>query len=151
MAQRAPWRSIGVGLLVVVASSVLKMDLLLGVGLIGATLLGAVELWHRRDFLTTTRVVRQYGILGGRRQEVRLEDIERVEFSYPRFGRAFNAGDVEVTAIGGGFTFVGVGEPDVLAQRILDARQRLLAHRERARSPLQQGWAAEQGDEADER
>ena len=120
-----------------VVSGILDSDLLRGGGLIGATVLGALELWHRRDFLTSTRVVRQYGVLGRRRREVKLEDIERVEYSYPRFGRTFNAGDVEVTAVGGGFTFVGVPEPEVLAQRILDARQRLVDDRKQANAQLE--------------
>jgi hypothetical protein len=126
LAQRAPWRSILIAVVVVVVSSMSGSDLLLGWGLIASLGLGGLELWHRQDILTTTRLVRQYGIFGRRRKELLLRDIQRVEFSYPRFGKYFHAGDVDVVGIGRAFTFVGVHEPEALAQAILDARQAVL-------------------------
>jgi hypothetical protein len=129
LAQRVPWRAVLCGLGVVIVSAPLRSDLLLGGGLILALALGFVESWHRRDFLTSRRVIRQYGLLGNKRKELQLTEIERVEYSNPRFGRAFGAGDVDVIGIGKGFTFVGVPEPEALAQAILDARQAARAQR----------------------
>jgi len=124
---RAPWRFIIVGGAVAAAAIVTESLLLLCAGIALAFVLGILEAWHRRDYLTSTRLVRQSGVLGRRRQELPLAQIERVEFSYPRFGRFFNAGDVEVVGPGQAMQFFGVHDPEALADTILRARQALLA------------------------
>lgn len=125
MFQRAPWRSILIGVAGGILSSALHSDWMLGVVLILAVMLGALELMHRRDLLTTRRLVRQYGLLGRRRLELDLVQILRVGYSYPRFGKFFGAGDVDVVGVGRAFTFVGVRNPEGLARAILDAKAAL--------------------------
>jgi hypothetical protein len=101
-------------------------DPYIGISLLVGLGIGAVEVLHRRDVVTATHIVRQSGWLGGRKQMIRLADIVRVEYSYPRFGERFRAGDVEVVANGQGVTFVGVAEPEDLATFIMKARERAL-------------------------
>src|SRR5262245_53604482 len=64
MTERAPWRSALVLLAVLISWRVTGSDLMLGVGLLAGLVLGALELWHRRDWLTITGLTRQYGFLG---------------------------------------------------------------------------------------
>jgi hypothetical protein len=135
MLARAPWRAIG---LAVLAQVILKLaglgDPYVGIVLIAFVGIGAMEVLHRRDFVSATHVVRQSGLLGGRRQMIALAEIERVEYSYPRFGRRFHAGDVEVIGQGKGFTFVGVSNPEELAAAILAAREAVIRRGERTAS-----------------
>lgn len=124
--QKAPWRSIGFAIAGVVVATLLGAGTFIGGVLVSALAMGALEVWNRRDFLTPKRLVRQYGLLGNKRDVLLLADIERVEFSYPRFGKLLGAGDVEASGIGKGFTFVGVRDPEGLAQAILNARAGVL-------------------------
>jgi hypothetical protein len=130
MAQRAPWRAL---LFVIIGGIAVTIsdapDPAAAVVVILGGILGALELWHRRDFLTSERIVRQSGLLGRKQRTIDLADITRVEFSYPRFGTRFNAGDVEVQTTDSGVTFFGVSSPEELAEAILDARQALLSQR----------------------
>ena len=51
-----------------------------------------------------------------------LADIERVEVTCPRFGERFGAGDVGVKSAKGELMFLGVDDPEGLAQAILAAK-----------------------------
>jgi hypothetical protein len=133
---RAPWRSICLTATAGVVVHFMKLSdpytgitLLLGMGM------ALVELFHRRDYVTTRHVVRQSGLLGGRRIKIPLVEIVRVAYSYPRFGKALNAGDVDVVGQGRGFTFLGVSEPEDLAAFILRAKEDAAA-RSWAQTPM---------------
>jgi hypothetical protein len=121
--QRAPWRALCVGIIGLVGVLVLGGTERHGVAvLVAALIVGTFESVGRRDFVTSSRVVRQSGILGSTREEIPVEQIERVEVSYPRFGERFGSGDVEVKASYMGLTFIGVADPEGLAKAILDAK-----------------------------
>lgn len=80
-----------------------------------------VELAQRRDFVTPTRFVHQYGLLGGVREEIPLATIERLEFDYSRYwpaGEAWGVGDLRIHTPGRVTTIAGIPHPDVAAQAI---------------------------------
>jgi hypothetical protein len=133
---RAPWRAIGLTAFALVILKVAGLgDPYVGIVLIAAVGVGALEVLHRRDFVTATHVVRQSGLLVRKQQTMSLAEIERVEYSYSRFGRRFHAGDVEVIGQGKGFTFVGVSNPEELAAAILAAREAVLRREARPAPP----------------
>jgi membrane protein implicated in regulation of membrane protease activity len=118
----APWRALALGALGVVAGMAVHSDLLLGISLAGALALAISEVLHRRDFITTTRIVRQSGLFGNRRTELPVASVERVQVSYPKVAWRFRAGDVEVSGVGQGLTLVGVADPEAVAEAIINAR-----------------------------
>ena len=80
--------------------------------------------------LTPTRLVQQGGILGMRRRVLLLPDVDRVEYSFPRFGQGADIGDVHVWSVKVQMSFRGVMHPAQLAQAILDAKLALLSARD---------------------
>ena len=127
--ERTPWRAVGsivVGLLLVHFAQV--PDPAVAVVLGAGAIMGAVEAVHRRDFVTTTHVVRQSGLLGGKRIAIPLEQIQRVEYSYPRFGEHFHSGNVDVIGDRQGLTFIGVAHPEELAEFIVRTKARAARH-----------------------
>jgi hypothetical protein len=125
--QVTPWAS-----LVLVLGTVLPAlyvgapEWLIALLLVGGAASLALEVFHRRIFLTPTRLVRQSGILGHRQRELHLRDVEEVAVAYPRGGRAHRFGDVHVRGVGWGTSLVAVKSPVEVAQAILDGRKRLL-------------------------
>ena len=78
---------------------------------------------HRREYLTATRLVRRYGLLGWGREEIPLTTIERVEVEYSRyrpFGEEWKLGDLHVFTRGYSTWVDHVFEPETAAQAILD-------------------------------
>lgn len=121
-----PWRSFLLGLVLLV--SLLALFGPEG-GFAGLALFCALvflEMWHRRDFATPRRVVRQSGFFGGRRVEIPFEEIDRVEFAvYPNFPeKALGVGEVTILGDRVVLTFSGIREPGGVAQHILELKQR---------------------------
>jgi len=84
-----------------------------------------LEFSNTRDYLTATRLVRRYGILGRGRREVPLASIERVEFDYSGLwpsGEAMKMGDLRIFCPGEVITIANVPEPATAAQAILNVR-----------------------------
>jgi len=84
-----------------------------------------VELGHRRDFLTSTRLVHQYGLLGRARKEIRVSAIEQVELDQQRYWPAaevWDVGDVIVHSPGDVLAVGRVYEPGAAMQAILSVR-----------------------------
>lgn len=135
MMRCAPWRAFALTAASAVMLNMLGLaDPYVGIALLVGLCTAAVEVIHRRESVTTAHLVRQWGLFGGRRLMIPLVEIERVEYSHPRFGEHFRAGDVEVTAQSRGVTFIGVREPKELADFILHARDRALRHEKIERS-----------------
>jgi len=128
----APWRGIALGLALSIGASVVLPSLIANdlafvlslCGLLGVSI--ALEALFQRDFLTTTAVVRQRGIFGTHRTVILLEDIQRVEYPYPPWGKHLDVGDVLITTTGGGALLRGLSRPASVAQLILDAKARSL-------------------------
>ncbi len=81
---------------------------------------------HRREYLTPTRLVRRYGLLGRGRTEIPLAAIERVEVDYSRYrpsGEQWKLGDLHVFTRGYSTWIDHVFEPETAAQAFLDAKQ----------------------------
>lgn len=92
--------------------------------IVSAALMG-VEWRRRRDYVTPTRLVHRYGLLGLARREILLSTIERVEFDsspYWPAGESWNVGDVRVFSPGDVTTIAWVFQPDSAAKAILDAK-----------------------------
>lgn len=84
-----------------------------------------LEFSNTRDYLTATRLVRRYGILGRARREVPLAAIERVEVDYSGLwpsGEALGMGDLRIFCPGEVITIAGVREPEAAAQAILNVK-----------------------------
>jgi PH (Pleckstrin Homology) domain-containing protein len=80
---------------------------------------------NTRDYLTPTRLVQRYGILGRGRKEVPLSSIERVEFDYSGLwpaGEAQRLGDLRIFCPGETITIAGVPDPEAAAQAILNVK-----------------------------
>jgi hypothetical protein len=130
-----PWRGLLLGVaLLLLGMSVLprvtteEMILLPSLAVLVAVPL-ALEAPYRCDILTETAVVRQRGFFGMSRTVIPLVHIHRVEYSYPRWGKHWNVGDVLILTTGRGAILRGVRSPDRIAQKILDAKARNLGAR----------------------
>ena len=117
-----PWRALSLGALGAVVGLAVRSGLLLGVSAVAGVVLGTSEMLHRRDFITSHRIVRQSGILGRRRVELLLTDVQDVRVSYFEDAQRFRAGDVEVSGRGSGLTFQGVADPQSVAEAIRTRR-----------------------------
>jgi hypothetical protein len=138
MLERTPWRAVLAILAGLLLVHLLEMpDPAIGVVLVAGAIMGAVEAIHRRDFITESHVVRQSGLLGGKRIAIPLDEIQRVEYSYPRFGEHFHSGTVDVIGDRRGITFVGVANPEELADFILQAKARVTGHGERTNRAIE--------------
>ncbi|MBI4917070.1 MAG: hypothetical protein HY825_14605 [Acidobacteria bacterium] len=82
------------------------------------------------DYLTPTRLVQQRGILGMKRSVLLLPDVDRVEYSFPRFGQGADIGDVHVSSLKVPMNFRGIMHPAQVAQAILDAKLAMLSARD---------------------
>lgn len=135
MFETFPWRSFLLGLVLL-----LSLVALFGpegglAGLPVLCVLVLVEMWNRRDFVTPRRLVGQSGLLGRRRVEMTLEEIDRVEFAvYPSFPeRILDIGEVTLLGDRRALTFSGIKNPGEVAQYVLDLKQRDQVRREIAR------------------
>ena len=128
-----PWRGVVIGVALVCASAMVVPPLISNIELLCTLwfLLLAIPIileWvNTRDFLTRTALIRQSGLLGGKRLVVPLGQIDRVEFSFPRFGQSRDVGDIHVHYGVHFFILQGIAHPARKAQQILDAKGRLLA------------------------
>jgi hypothetical protein len=121
-----PWRSLGITLVATwLAATVLPQSAYVVVATVGAAA-SCVEWWRRRDYLTTSRLVRQSGLLGLRRQEFPLEEVEALHVHQSRRGQTFDAGDIEVKGPKRTWVFPGVDQPHEKAERIRSTRDRWL-------------------------
>ena len=128
-----PWRGVGWGVLAAAGLVLFKRvflpgadeGLVLSVAFAVVVLLGGVEAINRRDVLTPTCLVRQYGLFGTLRVEFPLRTILRVEFSHPRWGKSWGVGDIYIYTDTGSTVITGVSDAALGAQRILDAKAAL--------------------------
>jgi hypothetical protein len=82
----------------------------------------AIELLNRQDFLTREAIIRQFGLVGGRRRYLFLVAIDSVEVSYPRFGSYFSVGDVILRQGATVERLVGIKHPEEAARFILEVK-----------------------------
>ena len=128
-----PWRGMALGVALLCATAVVLPPLISNTEVLWTLwfILVAVPIsleWvNTRDFLTKTALVRQSGILGRKRLVVPLAEIDRVEFSFPRFGQSRDVGDIHVHYGVHFLVLQGIAHPARKAQQILDTKGRLLA------------------------
>lgn len=116
--------TIAYGIFLIRSDQELSIPLLLAAFTVVA-LCSGLELSNTRDYLTPTRLVRCYGILGRGRREVPLAAIERVEFDYSGLwpsGEAWKVGDLRIFCPGEVITIAGVPEPEAASQAILNVK-----------------------------
>ena len=91
-----------------------------------ATSLGLVsaELLNHRVFLTREEILLQRGVFKPRQVRYPLREVQRVEYSYPTFGKTFGVGDVDILGEGWACTLVAVKNPEQASRRILDLKAR---------------------------
>jgi len=127
-----PWRGLVLGLVLLVAGMVVfpkvtsRAEILIPALLVLLAAPMGLEVVHRRDVVTESAIVRQRGVLGRVRSRVHLAEISRVEYSFPRWGRFWDVGDIVIFKSDGRVLFRGIRRPAAIAQLILDAKARSL-------------------------
>ncbi|MCG6964152.1 MAG: PH domain-containing protein [Acidobacteria bacterium] len=127
-----PWRGLVLGLALLVVGVITlpnvtgRSEILFPALLVLLAAPMGLEVMHRRDVVTESALVRQRGILGHVRTRVPLAEISRVEYSFPRWGRFWDVGDVVILKSDGRVLLRGIRRPAVIAQLILDAKARSL-------------------------
>jgi membrane protein YdbS with pleckstrin-like domain len=127
-----PWRGCGVGVVSLMVGAwvfprfITNEVVLFSLWFLLLVVPIALEAVNRRDLVTETAVVRQRGILGRIRHSIPLAEIERVEYSFPRWGRRWDVGDVIIRTMRGRTVFLGIKRPAATAQSILGAKARSL-------------------------
>ena len=76
------------------------------------------EVWHTRDYVTKTRVVRQRGILGRSRHEIMLHEVTAVRLRNPGFPELPGQRDLEVHGSVEVLEFLGVRDAAAVSERI---------------------------------
>ena len=118
----APWRALGLGAVFLLVAVLAGSTLLQAAVIFTTVVLAGSEVLHRRDYLTEGRLVRVSGFFGGRRKEFPLGEVETVQVFRPKLDQRFHAGNVEVCTVTGGTTFIGIADPESVAQAIINAR-----------------------------
>jgi hypothetical protein len=125
-----PWRGIALGVALLLVGTVLlprvtaNPAVLFSLWFMLLAIPTGLEVLNRRDVITDVALVRQRGILGRIRHSMALAEIERVEYSFPRWGRYWNVGDVVIHRLEGRTILRGIRNPAAVAQLILDAKAR---------------------------
>ena len=123
-----PWRSFLITVVLLLGLSWVVPGEIPALLAAGVMMVVALREWtNHRVFVTASEIVRQWGLLRRRRIAIPLQSVERIEVSYPRWGKTWDVGDISVAAGPLSFTFIGVRSPERIAERILEIKAQAAA------------------------
>jgi hypothetical protein len=121
---RFPWRGIVASLLTLLVGSIMGQLLekfnwpIYALALVVAIFPPLLEMIFRREYITNTKYIKRYGIIGRGHLEIPLESFVSVEVDYPRYGAFWNIGTIKIFTDQGRIVAQGVGKPEVVVKHI---------------------------------